>query len=232
MSVAGGALSVDGPNLLTDFGSGSGRAACAVAIRRIAVPVQADDAVSHRRSRGRPRAGGQGRRVVRQPGARLVGRGQRCARRCRGAGASSWTIRRATRKSARATTTRSRCARCSTCRCRRCRSPSARCCGRRGWPPANCCHRRRCATRGTSGRPRAHRATARSRGACATWCCAVLASRCSSGGRSSVICAPTSCACSAARPSAVPPLLAISVSADADNTHGHSLALLSDMVLQ
>ncbi|HSW22084.1 MAG TPA: DUF3047 domain-containing protein [Burkholderiaceae bacterium] len=31
---------------------------------------------------------------------------------------------------------------------------------------------------------------------------------------------------------AVPPLLAISVSADADNTHGHSLALLSDMVLQ
>jgi len=32
--------------------------------------------------------------------------------------------------------------------------------------------------------------------------------------------------------SAVPPLLAIMVSADADNTLGHSLALLSDMVLQ
>ena len=32
--------------------------------------------------------------------------------------------------------------------------------------------------------------------------------------------------------SSVPPLLAISVSADADNTHGHSLALLSDMALQ
>ena len=31
---------------------------------------------------------------------------------------------------------------------------------------------------------------------------------------------------------AVPPLLAIMVSADADNTHGHSLALLSGMVLQ
>lgn len=31
---------------------------------------------------------------------------------------------------------------------------------------------------------------------------------------------------------AVPPLLAVMVSADADNTHGHSLALLSDMVLQ
>ena len=31
---------------------------------------------------------------------------------------------------------------------------------------------------------------------------------------------------------AVPPLLAVSISADADNTHGHSLALLSDMVLQ
>jgi hypothetical protein len=31
---------------------------------------------------------------------------------------------------------------------------------------------------------------------------------------------------------AVPPLLAVSVSADADNTHGHSLALVSDMVLQ
>jgi len=31
---------------------------------------------------------------------------------------------------------------------------------------------------------------------------------------------------------AVPPLLAISVAADTDNTHGHSLALLSDMVLQ
>ena len=32
--------------------------------------------------------------------------------------------------------------------------------------------------------------------------------------------------------SAVPPLLAIAVSADADNTHGHSLALVSDMVLR
>jgi hypothetical protein len=32
--------------------------------------------------------------------------------------------------------------------------------------------------------------------------------------------------------SAVPPILAISVSADADNTHGHSVALLNDLVLQ
>ncbi|HTP74039.1 MAG TPA: DUF3047 domain-containing protein [Burkholderiaceae bacterium] len=32
--------------------------------------------------------------------------------------------------------------------------------------------------------------------------------------------------------SAVPPLLAVSVSADADNTHGHSVGLLSELVLQ
>jgi hypothetical protein len=30
----------------------------------------------------------------------------------------------------------------------------------------------------------------------------------------------------------VPPLRAVAVSADSDNTHGHSVALLSDLVLR